>query len=208
MKVIFERAKILILLLIFPKRVKSLQVQTLRHFYRASNINFSKLSLAEASKWREKETPRQAYFVGHFILETSACQLKLRHSVILLLAYTESGLAPVASFDVWLRTDFIFFQRQGEDPICQQVYFCMLLNELQRGSLPQRIDKLLYLLEIQLYFWQPVLPCFEINIIIQFILLNVNSICHVSRYKKIRLTLENNTNASHASVYSQSLLHE
>ena len=72
MKVIFERAKILILVLIFPKRVKSLQAQTLRHFYRASNI-FSKLSLAEASKWREKETPRQAYFVGHFILETSAC---------------------------------------------------------------------------------------------------------------------------------------
>lgn len=73
MKVIFERAKILILvLIIFPKRVKSLQAQTLRHFYRASNI-FSKLSLAEASKWREKETPRQAYFVGQFILETSAC---------------------------------------------------------------------------------------------------------------------------------------
>ena len=58
-------------MLIFPMSVKSLEAQTLRHFYRASNI-FSKLSLAEASKLREKETPRQTYFVGQFILETSA----------------------------------------------------------------------------------------------------------------------------------------
>lgn len=63
MKAIFERAKLLIIMLIFPKSVKFLEAQTLRHFCRASNI-FSKLSLAEASKWREKETPRQTYFFG------------------------------------------------------------------------------------------------------------------------------------------------
>ena len=53
MKIIFERAKLLIMV-IFPKSVKSLEDQTLGHFSRATKF-FSKLSFVEASKSHEKE---------------------------------------------------------------------------------------------------------------------------------------------------------
>ena len=67
MKIIFDRAKLLIMV-IFPKSVKSLEDQTLRHFSRATNF-FSKLSFVEASESQEKETPRQTHFVGQFMLK-------------------------------------------------------------------------------------------------------------------------------------------
>ena len=38
MKIIFERAKLLLIMVIFPKSVKSLEDQTLRHFSRATNF--------------------------------------------------------------------------------------------------------------------------------------------------------------------------
>ena len=52
MKIIFERAKLLIMV-IFPESVKSLEDQTLRHFSRATNF-LSKLSFVEASESHEK----------------------------------------------------------------------------------------------------------------------------------------------------------
>ena len=68
MEIIFERAKLLIML-IFLNSVKSLEDQTLRHFSGAANC-FSKLSFAKASESIEKETPRQTHFVGQFICWT------------------------------------------------------------------------------------------------------------------------------------------
>ena len=67
MKIIFERAKLLIMI-IFPKGVKSLENQMLRHFFRATNF-FSKLSFVEACESYEKETPRQTHFLGQFMLK-------------------------------------------------------------------------------------------------------------------------------------------
>ena len=67
MKIIFGRAKLLIMV-IFPKSVKSLEDQMLRHFSRATNF-FSKLSFVEASESHDKETPRQTHLVGQFILK-------------------------------------------------------------------------------------------------------------------------------------------
>ena len=61
------RAKLLIMV-IFPKSVKSLKDQTLRHFSRATNL-FSKLSFVEASESHEKETPRQTHLLGQFMLK-------------------------------------------------------------------------------------------------------------------------------------------
>ena len=66
MNIIFERAKLLIML-IFLQSVESLEDETLRHFSRATNF-FSKLSFAKASVSLEKETPRQTHFVGQFML--------------------------------------------------------------------------------------------------------------------------------------------
>ena len=66
MNIIFERAKLLIML-IFLRSVESLEDETLRHFSRATNF-FSKLSFAKASESLEKETPRQTHFVGQFML--------------------------------------------------------------------------------------------------------------------------------------------
>ena len=67
MKIIFDRAKLLIMV-IFPKSVKSLEDQTLRHFSRATKF-FSMLFFVEASETQEKETPRQTHFVGQFMLK-------------------------------------------------------------------------------------------------------------------------------------------
>ena len=55
MKIIFERAKLLIMV-IYPKGVKSLEDQTLRHFSRATNF-FSKLSFLKL--------PHHMRFVSH-----------------------------------------------------------------------------------------------------------------------------------------------
>ena len=66
MNIIFERAKLLIML-IFLQSVESLEDETLRHFSRATNF-FSKLSFAKASVSLEKETPRQTHFVDQFML--------------------------------------------------------------------------------------------------------------------------------------------
>ena len=65
MNIIFERAKLLIML-IFLQSVESLEDETLRHFSRATNF-FSKLSFAKAFVSLEKETARQTHFVGQFM---------------------------------------------------------------------------------------------------------------------------------------------
>ena len=54
MKIVFERAKLLIMV-IFLKSVKSLEDQTLKHFSRATKF-FPKLAFVEASESHEKET--------------------------------------------------------------------------------------------------------------------------------------------------------
>ena len=59
------KAKLLIMV-IFPKSVKSLEDQTLRHFSRATNF-FSKLSFVEASESHEKGTSRQTHFVDRTV---------------------------------------------------------------------------------------------------------------------------------------------
>ena len=69
MKIIFERAKLLIMV-IFPKSVKSLEDQTLRHSFQGDKLFFQSCPFVEASESHEKETPRQiTHFVGQFMLK-------------------------------------------------------------------------------------------------------------------------------------------
>ena len=68
MKIIFERAKLLIMV-IFPKSVKSLGDQTLKHSFQRDKL-FFKVSFVEPSESHEKETLRQiTHFVGQFMLK-------------------------------------------------------------------------------------------------------------------------------------------
>ena len=95
MKIIFERAKLLIVV-IFPKSVKSLEDQTIRHFSRATNF-FSKLSFVKASESHEKETPRQTDFVGQFMLKmfVDCCLVFPNHNVSVFYIFRSNPQHPL-----------------------------------------------------------------------------------------------------------------
>ena len=105
----FERAKLLIMV-IFPKGVKSLENQTLRHFSRATNF-FSKLFFVEACESHEKQTPRQTHFSGQFMLKRFVdCGLVFfpnhNASVFDLFSSNPQHSLKASNFSKGLSTDF------------------------------------------------------------------------------------------------------
>ena len=108
MKIIFERAKLLIVV-IFPQSVKSLEDQTLRHFSRVTNF-FSKLSCVETFKSREKETPRQTHFVGQFMMKGFVdCGIAFpNHNASIFYLFTSNPQHPfkASNFSKSFSTDF------------------------------------------------------------------------------------------------------